>query len=385
MGSEAMSGSQALSIIGECAPEFERVRAAFGANFHERGEVGAAVCVHQDGQKVVDLWAGVADQATGRMWEHDTIVSMMSVGKGMVALCLFMLADRGLLDLDKPVAAYWPEFAQNGKAGITVRTLLQGKAGLLYADAAPDGAAYDWDVMIKAFEVQKPEWEPGAKAGYHSMGAGFLLGEIVHRVDGRMVDRFFDEEVAGPLGVDYRFGLKYADFPRTATMISNPESVTFTQSRMRETKMGRAWRVRPNGLGHNNEPAYRTALFPSSNGHGNARAVGRVYALLANFGELDGVRLLSRELVEQARTESWNGICEMTDRHFRYACGFFLAEPPLLEWPNNRKAFGHPGAGGAIGFADPEARLSFSYSPNFMCAGAGVGDRCTALIRSLFV
>jgi len=379
-----MSRGEGPRIEGECAPEFARIRDTFEANFRERGEIGAAVCVYKDGRKAVDLWGGIADPASGRAWHHDTIVAMMSVGKSMAALSVLMLVDRGLVDLDSPVAAYWPEFGQGGKAGITVRTLLQGKAGLLYADHAADGAAYDWDAMVRAFETQTPEWEPGTKAGYHSMSAGILFGEVVHRVDGRMISQFFDEEIAGPLGIDYRFGMKRADFARTATIIPNPDSVTFTQTRQPETKLGRAWRVRPQSDDHYNDPAYRTGVFPSSNGHGNARAIARVYAALGNGGEIDGVRLVSPMIVEEARTESWNGICEMTDRHFRYACGFFLSQPPLLPFGPNSKAFGHPGAGGAIGFADPEAKLSFSYSPNFMCGGAGVGDRCEALVHTLF-
>lgn len=373
-----------VSIEGDCAPEFAPLREAFEENFRERGELGAAICVYRDGRKMVDLWGGVADPKTGVPWRHDTIVCMMSVGKGMAALCVLMLADRGKIDLDAPVAAYWPEFAQAGKEKISVRTVLQAKAGLLYADHAPEGAAYDWDVMIRAIEKQEPAWEPGTKGGYHSVTAGFLLGEIVHRVDGRRIDRFFDEEVAGPLGVDYRFGLRWADFPRTAALTPNPASHTFVQTRQKDTKLGRAWRIRPETEDHYNDPAYRLALFPSSNGHGNARAVARVYAALAGFGEIDGVRLLSREMVETARQESWDELCQMTDRPFRYACGFFLPKPMYVPWGPNPKAFGHPGAGGAIGMADPEAGLSFSYSPNFMCSGGGVGDRCEALIQALF-
>ncbi len=371
-------------VSGECDSRYGRIRETFEANFAERGEVGAAVCVYENGRKVVDLWGGWADRDTRRPWERATLVCMMSVGKSLAALCVLILADRGAIDLDAPVADYWPGFAQAGKAEITVRTLMQGKAGLLYADHAADGAAYDWETMIRAFELQAPEWEPGTKGGYHSMSAGFLLGELVRRAGGRPFEVFFDEEVARPLGVDYRFGLDDADIARTATIIPNPASVTFTQVRDRSTKLGRAWRVRPDFADHYNSDAYRRSVFPSSAGHGNPRAVARIYALLAGGGELDGVRLLSPELIEQARTESWSGICEMTDRDFRYACGFFLNHPPLLPFGTNPRAFGHPGAGGAIGFADPEAGLAFSYSPNFMCGGAGVGDRCGALVDSLY-
>lgn len=371
-------------VRGVCDPAFAIVKQTFEENFRARGEVGAAVAVYKDGVPVVDLWGGVADQKTGKPWEHDTIVCMMSVGKAMAALCVLMLIDRGKIDIEAPVAKYWPEFAQNGKEKITVRTLLQAKAALLYADAAPDGAAYDWDVMVDALAKQKPEWEPGTRGAYHSMTMGFLMGELVRRVDGRMVNVFFADEVANPLGADYKFGLNDDDIKRVSDVIRNPGSTTLTQIATPGTKLHRAWRVTPNAAFRHNDEAFRKAVFPSANGHGNARAIGRIYAALANGGELDGVRLLSPAMVELARTESWKGICGMTDRDFRYGHGFFLNHPPLLPFGPNDRAFGHPGAGGAIGFADPENKIAFSYSPNFMTDGAGVGDRCQALINAAF-
>lgn len=380
-------GAQApadTGIKGSCDPAFERVRQVFEDNFQLRGEVGAAVCVYKDGSKVVDLWGGVADPATGMPWVEDTIVCMMSVGKSMTALAVLMLIERGEIDLDAPVARYWPGFAQAGKADIAVRTLLTGQAGVIYADHAADGAAYDWDAMVTAFEQQEPAWEPGTRGGYHSMSMGILLGELVHRVDGRMIDRFFAEEIAGPLDVDYRFGLDDAEIARVSDIIRNPGSVTLTQIADPTTRMGRAWRVVPNAADRYNTDEFRRAVFPSSNGHGNARAIARVYAALACGGSLEGVHLLSPELVEVARTEAWKGTCAMTGRQFRYGHGFFLNYPPLAPLGPNDRAFGHPGAGGAIGIADPEARLSFSYSPNFMTDGAGVGDRSTALIDAAF-
>ncbi len=383
-----LSGSYSMAatngIQGSCDPAFIRVRDAFEENFRSREELGAAVCIYKDGEKVVDLWGGVADRTTGAPWNKDTIVCMMSVGKAMTALCLLVLADRGKLDLNAPVANYWPEFAQAGKDKVTVRTLMEAKAGLLYADAAPDGAMLDWNVMVDALAKQKPEWEPGTKGGYHSMTCGFLLGELIRRVDGRMVNDFFADEIAKPLGADYKFGLSDDDLKRVSDIVPNPGSTTLTQMQDPKSKLGRAWRVAPKIPNFNNSESFRKAVLPSSNGHGNARAIARVYAALANGGSLDGVHLISPEIMEIARTESWRGICQMTDRDFRYGVGFFLNHPPLLPFGTNNRAFGHPGAGGAIGFADPEAKLSFSYSPNFMCAGAGVGDRCEALINATF-
>lgn len=375
-----------MEIHGTCDPAFSKVRDVFEENFRSRGEVGAAVALYKDGVNVVDLWGGIANPETNKPWEKDTIVCMMSVAKSMTAIALLKLIDQGKVDLEAPVARYWPEFAQNGKEKITVRCLMSGQAGLLYADAAPDGAAYDWPAMIRAYEVQKPEWEPGSKGGYHSVSCGYLLGEIIHRVSGRMPNQYFADEIAKPLGADYHFSLTDDEIVRTADIIPNMESVTFTQAQQKDTKLGRAWRVRPKATPENPVPYntrdFRKAVFPSSSGHGNARAVGLIYALMANHGSLNGVHLMSPELIEIVRTESWREICQMTDRPFRYGVGFFLNYPPLIPFGANPRAFGHPGAGGAIGIADPEAGLAFSFSPNFMCAGAGVGERCLALVEA---
>lgn len=369
-------------VKGHCDPAFARVKEAFEENFRSRQELGAAVAVYKDGKPVVDLWGGIADPHTGTPWERDTIVHMQSVGKSMMVLSVLMLVDRGRIDLDAPVARYWPEFAQNGKEKISVRTLMQGKAGLIYADAAPDGSMFDLPAMFDALARQKPEWEPGTKGAYHSMSMGYLMAALIEKVDGRRFNIFFEEEVSRPIGADYRYGLDDERLARTAFLVTNPDSTTLQQIRDRSTKLGRAWHIRPAGSDYNSEQ-YRRSLLPSGT-CGNARGIGRVYAALANGGSLDGVHLISRDLMEQARTEAWKGTCQMTDRQFRYGLGFFLNYPPLLPFGTNPRAFGHPGAGGAIGFADPENRLAFSYSPNFMCGGAGVGDRCEALINATY-
>lgn len=379
-----MSGVfEPVSVAGTCDSAFSALEGAFLENFSQRGEVGAAICVYKDGLKCVDLWGGVAAPKTGKPWERDTIVCMMSVGKSVAALAVLMLADRGLIELDQPVARYWPEFAQSGKADISVRTLLCGQAGLLYADAAPDGSAFQWDVMIKAFEVQEPAWEPGTRGGYHSMSAGYLLGELVCRVDGRDIQQFVRDEITGPLGADYRYGIAGEDNDRVATIIPNPESHTYVQTRDPSTPLGRAWRVRPNSPEGYNAAEYRAGIMPSSNGHGNARAMARIYAAILGLGEDGSDPLLSSAMLEIARTESWHGTCAMTGRIFRYGHGFFL-NCLMAPMGLNSKSFGHPGAGGAIAFVDPENRVAFSYSPNLMCSGGGVGDRCEALIEALY-
>jgi CubicO group peptidase (beta-lactamase class C family) len=371
-------------IHGSCDPRFERVGEVFAENFARRGEVGAAVCVYQNGEKLVDLWGGIADPETGMDWAENTLVCMMSVSKSMAALCVHRLIDRGVIALDATVASYWPEFAQAGKGAITVKQLLGGFAGLIYADAAPPNSITNWEVMIRALEQQAPEWPPGTRGAYHSMSMGLLLGELVRRADGRRIAQFLREEIAGPLGAEYGYGLDDEQIARTARILPNPESVTTNAIADRTSKLGRAWKARPAGAEYYNSDEFRRGVFPSSNGHGNARSVARIYAALSLDGTIDGVEILKPGSIERLREEQWDGICGMTDRHFRYGLGFFLGGVPLAPLGPNRGAFGHPGAGGALGFADPENRISFSYSPNFMCGGAGVGERCESLVKAVY-
>lgn len=373
------------SIQGHCDPRFAAVADAFGKSFSELGEIGAAVAVYEGDKAVVDLWGGVARPATGQAWAENTLTCMMSVGKGMAALCIHRLVEQGKIDLDATVASYWPEFAQAGKAAITVRDVLTAKSGVIYADSAPFGAVFDWDVMTGAIAAQEPAWEPGTRGGYHSMTCGFLLGELVRRADGRRLPQFFQDEIATPLGIDYGWGLSDEQIARTADIVSNPAHDTVKAFADPSTKLGRAWHMRPKGPDFYNSDGFRRGVLPSSNGHGNARGVARVYAALAAGGTIDGVRLVSPETIELMRTLQWDGDCQMTGRPYRYGMGFFLNKTPMVPMGPNPNAFGHPGAGGAIGFADPERGIAFAYSPNFMCAGAGSGERCLALAEAAFL
>ena len=309
---------------------------------------------------------------------------MMSVGKGMAALCVHQLVQQGVIDLKAPVARYWPEFGQAGKEGITVHHILSGTSGMLFADSAPPLSVLDWDAMTSAIARQPAEWAPGSRGAYQSMTMGFMLGELVRRVTGRLLNTYFQEEIARPLQAEYAWGLSPEQEARTAPIIGNPAHDTVKAFADPSTKLGRAWHMRPAGTQFYNTPGFRQGVLPSSNGHGNARGVARIYAALAQGGSLDGVLLLNPDEIEIARTLQWDGICGMTDRHYRYGMGFFLNTPPLAPMGDNMRAFGHPGAGGAMGFADPERKLAFAYSPNFMCSGAGSGERCTALVTALY-
>lgn len=373
-------------VDGRCDERFLAVRDAFCENFRSRDELGAAVCVYAGEDKVVDLWGGHADRDRTEAWQEDTIVNMASVTKGMTALCVHILVDRGAIDLDAPMAACWPEFAQAGKGAITVRQTLGHNDGVIFCDAAAEGSWLDWQQMTEAIAAQEPAWPPGTKGAYNSHNYGYLIGELIRRVDGRSPGVFFREEVADPLGADYHIGLADADLARVVDLNANLLSTTLNAFRDPSTNLARAWHRIPKDGGPSpfNRRDYRVKEFPSGNGHGNARAVARIFAALACGGALDGVRVWAQAAVRRMAELQWDSECGMTHRPFRMGLGLFLNSPPLQAMGPNRNAFGHMGAGGAFGFCDPDRQLAFAYSPNYMCEGAGVGDRCEALVDALF-
>jgi CubicO group peptidase (beta-lactamase class C family) len=280
-----MMAAASIPIHGSCEPEFATVREEFERNFAERGEVGAAVCVYKDGQKVVDLWGGHKDLARTDPWREDTIVIMNSVAKSMCAICTHILIDRGLVDFDAPVATYWPEFAQAGKEGVLVRHVLSHTDGVIFCDHAEPGSWFDWRAHIRALELQEPAWDPGAKGAYNSVNIGYLLGEVIRRVTGKSVGTFLREEVTGPLGADYGIGLGPDEMARVSDMHPNPKNAFFQIANDPTTPLGRAFRSAPKIGYFQNIRDIRELEVPSFGGHGNARAVARVYAMLAGNGQ----------------------------------------------------------------------------------------------------
>ena len=369
-----------VEIHGECDPQFAEVREAFEENFTERGDIGAAGAVTIDGEPVVDLWAGHADAAGTRAWERDTIVNVYSTGKGMLSLGLHMLADRGLLDIEAPVASYWPEFAQAGKEGVTVRHVLGHRSGVVGARRLlPKEACYDWETMTTALAEAEPWWEPGTRHGYHVWTYGWIIGEIVRRVSGRAPGAFLREEIADPLGVDFFVGTPASEQGRIADIVPpsrNPLPEPDVTSML--------------AMAHNNPPwtfedantqAWREAEIPAGNGHTGARDLARVYGALALGGELDGVRLLSEGAIERARTLESEGKDATIGIENRYALGFQLPSPALGD-PRPETAFGHSGVGGSQAFADPGVGLGFAYVMNRI---RGPGDvRARSLIEAAY-
>jgi CubicO group peptidase (beta-lactamase class C family) len=378
-------------VSGTFDPAFQPVIDAFLENYRAEDELGSAVAVCVGGKPMVDLWGGWQDIERTRPWARDTIVCMMSVAKGITAVAFNMLLDRGLVELDAPVARYWPEFAQNGKEGVLIRHLLDHTAGIpvLTTDQLWPGAMYDREAIVHALEKQAPLWPPGTVAAYHVHHQGYLLGEVMRRVTGKTVGPFLRSEVTGPLGADYQIGgMSPADQARCATVYPNMGARLFAakDSEAPETLRALAFRQNPDEPWFdtlNSEP-FRTREIASGNGHGNARAVARIYAPLSVGGELDGLRLMSKAGVERMITEQHNQIEKLQDRPYHQALGVLLNTPEAVYMGPNPRAFGHHGIGGSIGFADPDAHVAFSYSINKMHAVGDNGPRARRLIDALY-
>lgn len=371
-------------IHGHCSPAFQGVRQAFERNFSEQGELGAAIAVSHHGELVVDLWGGWRDPAQTLPWEADTLVCTMSVVKAFSALCIHRLIDEGDLALDDPVARFWPEFGAQGKADIPIRWVLCHLAGIPVADAAQRGDLYDWEAMTQAIAAQAPLWPPGTTRCYHSSTQGFILGELVRRVTGQRIGRFFDEQFAQPFGLDFHIGLDESAQKRCADLQKNEGTVFDAALRGdRSSLLGRGWYPLADDETFNSV-AWREAEIPSANGHGTARSIARLYGVLAAGGTRNGKRMIGQTTLEQAVTEQWRGPSISSQIEFRTALGFFLNHPPHRPMGPNASTFGHSGAGGAQGFGDPDAQLGFGYSPNRMHGGLDIGIRAACLIEATY-
>jgi CubicO group peptidase (beta-lactamase class C family) len=359
-------------VAGSVAAGFEPVRAAFEANFTRRGEVGAAVHVRLDGKPVVDLWGGATQAAGTHPWTPDTLVNVWSTTKGWLALAMHVLADRGLLDFEAPVAHYWPEFAQHGKGRVLVKHLLTHTAGLPAPSLkVPDDAVYDWETMVHSLEQSELFWEPGTKSGYHAATFGWLNGEVLRRITGMSVGAFLRSQIAGPLNADAFIGLSQPEIDRTAETIPP----NFLGRLLFSAGLAVGGRVK--ALAFNNPPRpakaantarWRTAEIPSSNGHASARGLAQMYVPFAQGGKWNGIELLSQASVDRACQEQVYAKDEVIGIWTRRTLGYVLPDPRYGD-PRPITAVGHPGMGGSIGFADPPRKLAMGYVMNQMIFG----------------
>jgi CubicO group peptidase (beta-lactamase class C family) len=389
-------GARVPEIMGETAPGFEAVREAFAANFTDGAEVGAAVCVYLHGRAVADLWGGIADPETARPWEHDALQVVYSTTKAATAACALLLVQRGELDLDAPVAAYWPEFAAEGKQRLLVRWLLTHQAGLPALDrplARADALA--WDPMVDALAAQRPLWQPGTEHGYHALTYGWLVGEVVRRVSGRSLGTFFRDEIAQPLGLDFHIGLPKDEQHRVSRLVQAPMDLDALAAvnlddlpePMRSLAAAfadptsltrRAYGCVEPAFDHN-DPDEQTAEIPATNGICTARALARFYAALA--GEVDGHRILTPGTLAQATAEHTRGPDLVTRLPFHVGLGFGLPTPESAWY--SPAAFGFGGLGGSLGYADPESGLAFGYVMNHIRGGPTADQPAANLITAI--
>jgi CubicO group peptidase (beta-lactamase class C family) len=389
-------------VSGRWHPRFRRVRDEFVRNFAERGEVGAAACAIVDGHVAFDLWGGTARVDTAQPWEEDTLVHVWSCTKGATALCAHILASRGLLDLDAPVVDYWPEFGQNGKQGVTVAMLLSHQAGVpALRDPLPPGAFYDVEQMVDRLAAEALFWEPGTRHGYHALTFGFLVGELVRRISGRTLGGFFEDEVAGPLGIDFSMGLPDSELSRLAAVIPadppTPPFSNFLLAALTDPTSVAALVLFNNGgylLPGEAESAQARAAteIGASGGFTNARGLARLYAALAGDRRPGGTPLVdAASLVRMVRTHSAGSVDAMGLIPSRFTLGYVKSIDNRRQSPGNQDtgilsedAFGHSGFGGSIGFVDPRARLSFGYVMNRQGQGTLLNPRGQSLIDETY-
>jgi CubicO group peptidase (beta-lactamase class C family) len=352
-----------VPVSGHCDARFRAVREEFACNFAERGELGAAVCVVVDGATVVDLAGGWADAPAHTRWRHDTLVDFYSVGKAFVALLALQLVDAGAVALDDPIAAVWPEFAAAGKEDATLRQALCHRAGVpAIREPLTNDDLWDWGRMTAALAATAPWWEPGTRHAYHTNTYGHLIGEVVRRVSGEPCGRRL-AALAGPLGADVLVGVPPADQRRCAEVVFDAPGppAALDDTLEGDARMEMLSYFNPPGyssMGVVNTAAWRAAEVPSTNGHGSARGVARLYSALLQPG-----RVLSSGLLTEATSAQSVGYCPILHEEVTFGLGFKPTVPRRPFGPNPG-SFGHFGTGGAVGFADPAGGVAFGYVMN---------------------
>jgi CubicO group peptidase (beta-lactamase class C family) len=378
-----------VDISGRCPQGYGAIRDAFAENFEVDGDVGASVAVTLDGELVVDLWGGTQDVAGTVPWEEDTIINVFSTTKTMSCLALLVCVSRGLVDVDAPVATYWPEFAAAGKADtVLVRHLLSHTAGLPGWDARLDGVdLYDWDKVTGLLAEQATWWEPGSRSGYHGISQGNLVGEVVRRVDGRSVGTFFAEEIAGPLGADFHIGTGPEHDDRVALVIpptydSPPALGGDVAPPAKDSIPYRA--ANPRLVAEQSwEIPWRRAEIPAAGGHGNARSVALAQSVVSAGGSARGVELLSKEVIDRIFDVQSAGRDLVLGIGVTFGVGYGLNSPRAPIAPNERVCY-WGGWGGSLVVNDVDQGMTMAYVMNRMGQGTVGDDRAHRILRSVY-
>ena len=372
------------ALGGTCSGRFDPVRELFKAKLESGEDLGASLALNIDGEMVVDLWGGWADEARTAPWTENTIANVFSTTKCMTSLSALVLVDRGELDLDATVAKYWPEFAANGKAAVKVRHLLSHMSGVSgWEQPITLEDVYDWDKSTALLAAQAPWWEPGTASGYHMLNYGHLIGEVIRRITGLRLGEFLAAQVAGPLGADFHIGLPLSEFHRVANLVPPPAEPTDPSSLMGQAVADpnsvafKTWTNPPGVLPERSwTEGWRRADIGAANGHGNARSLARLQSAVACGGEVEGVRLLSPQTIDRIFEVQSNGIDLVIGAPSKWGVGYGL-------FPEGRVcAFG--GTGGSLVAIDADRRITFAYVMNKMASGAiaaALGERVAEIVK----
>jgi CubicO group peptidase (beta-lactamase class C family) len=372
-------------LDGTCSARFDAVREALQRNIDSGEEVGASIVVDLDGEIAVDLWGGFRDEARTQPWTRDTITNVWSTTKTVTSLAALMLVDRGQLDVDAPVAAYWPEFGAHGKQDVLVRHLMSHTSGVSGLDQpAVLEDLYDWEKSTARFAAQAPWWAPGAASGYHALNFGHLIGEVLRRITGSSLKQFVADEIAGPLGADFQIGAAESDWPRIADVIPPPPlpfdlAALGPDSLVVKTFTGPAVEA-----SEANTPAWRRADIGAANGHGNARSVARILSALPRGGEVDGVRLLSPDTIDVIFREQAYGVDQVLGVPMRFGIGYGLPVPETIPYLPEGKVCYWGGWGGSMIVMDLDRGMTISYMMNKMAPGIIGSPRAEEYSRAIY-
>jgi CubicO group peptidase (beta-lactamase class C family) len=411
-------GGSTDAIGGTTAPGFERVRAVFEKNFADGREVGAAFAAYHRGEKVVDLWGGIADKHSGRPWGEDTMVLVYSTTKGATAMCAHKLAQEGKLDFDAPVASYWPEFARAGKEKVTVAHLLSHRAGLPWTDGKMSlEDALAWDPVVRALEAQAPVWEPGTEHGYHATTYGWLVGEVVRRISGRSIGTYLAEEIAGPLGADFHIGLPADDEPRVARLVSFVDALVSGDLDAMNGLAGLSGEGGPGGAAVADlvqqylapgaplmlalsapggafadqsvwdSRALHAAEVPAANGICDARSLALLYGACVSEASApsgEKIRILDPDQIDRAVAQQTEGPDRvLLGLDIQWGLGFMVNRGVIAQGGiGGPRSFGHFGMGGSTGWADPDLELGMGYVMNRMDLGVSGDTRSYGLMKA---
>ncbi len=378
---------RAQALKGVTDDRFAPVTDMLAANLDSGAERGASLVINIDGENVVDVWGGFADTECTRPWESDTIVNVWSTTKTVTYLSMLMLADRGELDVDAPVATYWPEFAQNGKDSITVAQVMAHTSGVSGWDRPVSVEdLFDVDTATARLAAQAPWWEPGTASGYHALNQGHLLGEVLRRITGITLRDFVAQEIAAPLGADFQIGAKESDWDRVSPLSNPPDLGVDLVAMLGPDHLAVKTFGGPAVAGIDaNRPEWRNTIIGAANGHGNARSVARILSAITLGGTVDGVRLLSEKTIEQALAVRADDVDQVLMVPVRRGLGFALAGAATAPGvpADGRIAF-WGGWGGSLIFMDLDRRMTFSYVMNKMGSGILGNERSLAYLATLY-